>query len=234
MTLLAIDTSASACSLALKVDETTHVFHEIQPCQQAATLLPALSTLFDEAGVSFESLDAVAFGEGPGSFTGLRIAASVAKALAFSLEIPVVQISSLAALALQAAGQVSEQKAILTAVDARMGEIYWATFEIISPQKIRQLSPASLCRPADLPIMQGGPDDWCGVGNAWQVHGAQMGFHPALVLPDANPRADALLSLAIDALQAGRTVSAEAAAPVYLRDKVTFCKSVLDSSSRGG
>src|SRR5947207_12896412 len=132
MNLLAIDTSASACSLALQSGETVRVQHALLPLQQAARILPLLDELLRSAGLSPMDLDAIAFGQGPGSFTGLRIAASVAKALAFAAEAPVIPVSSLAVLAAGAAKSLSAGTRLIVAVDARMEEIYWAAFETTS------------------------------------------------------------------------------------------------------
>ena len=226
MNLLAIDTSAAACSLALQTGETVQVQHRHLPLQQAAQILPLLNALLQSAGLSPADLDAVAFGQGPGSFTGLRIAASVAKALAFAAGVPVIPVSSLAVLA---AGIVSPASLRLVAVDARMDEIYWAAFET-TPAGLVRLTPDSLCRPEALPPQRG---EWQGVGNAWQVYADRMGYRPACIEADSSPAALAMLPLARAALAAGQTVPAAMATPLYLRDKVTFSQSALDSPPQG-
>lgn len=229
--ILAIETSASACSLAIRARGITHVRHEVAPMQQAARILPLMSELLATADIVFSQLDAVAFGQGPGSFTGLRIAASVAGGLAFALQIPVIPVCSLAVLAHHAAGQNPESKNIVAAVDARMGEIYWATFHVDAARGVHPVTAPSVSPPETLSLPHDG--HWVGAGNAWAVYGSQMGCQPWLISEEASPRADAMLALAEAAYRAGNKVAPQDAGLVYLRNNVTFRQSTLDSPPSG-
>jgi len=173
-----------------------------------------------EAGIGLEALDAVAFGRGPGSFTGLRIATGVAQGIAFGADLPVVPVSNLAAAA-AAAFRLHGWRRVLVALDARMDEIYAAAFELGAsglPAPVGDealLAPAALARPGD--------GDWRGVGSAfaaWPELAARLGLAEA----DAGvaPLARDLLGLAADALGRGAAVAAEDALPVYLRERVAW------------
>ncbi|MCE3239461.1 MAG: tsaB, partial [Gammaproteobacteria bacterium] len=129
MKILGFDTSSAACSVALLIDDKISVLHEIIPMQQAQSLLPMIEELLLSNKMRLDQLDAIAFGCGPGSFTGVRIAASVAQGLAYALQLPVIPISSLAALA-QAVYQNLQWQKLLVAVDARMQEVYWGAYHI--------------------------------------------------------------------------------------------------------
>ena len=220
MIILAIETSASACSLAVLLNDKPYSNHKIMPMQQAGEILPMICDLLYSANVSLKEIDAVAFGAGPGSFTGVRIAASVAKGLAFALQVPVVPISSMAVLAQHAANVDPKVQNIVTAVDARMGEIYWATFAVVGPDRlIKPIVKEKLSIPELL--LQPKTGSWLGVGNAWQIYGPRIEFYPESIKLDSNPKAEAMLSLANSAINKGEVVSALHAKPVYLRDKVT-------------
>ena len=223
--ILAIDTSTDACSAALVLDGELHERFEVIPRQHAARLLPMIQQLLAHSRVELGELDAVAFGRGPGSFTGLRIAAGVAQGLAFGLDVPVVPVSTRAALALPAA-RLHDRRFVLSCLDARIGEVYAGSFKV-GGEEVEALQDEVLCPPEDIPeppqTPQGEP--WFGAGSGWSYE-ARM---PRELLDrieglDAEllPRAGDIARLAVKILRAGGGVAPELAAPVYLRDKVTL------------
>ena len=156
-------------------------------------------------------LDAIAFGAGPGSFTGLRIACGIAQGLAFARNLPVLGVSSLEAMAEECGAQ-----RVLACLDARMGEVYYSALEKRGT-RWEEVIPAQCVAPAAAPRPPG--DGWVGCGNGFTVYGA-MGLHP--VYPEVHPTAAAVARLAAPRLAAGEGVDAGEAVPHYLRDKVAL------------
>jgi len=226
--LLAIDTSGEACSVALNLDGEILEHFEVTPRLHARKLLPMVQSLLAEADVSINALDGIAFGRGPGSFTGLRICAGVVQGLAFAADIPTLPISSLAALAQGVYRQTSHAH-ILTVMDARMAELYWAGFEAIDGRVVL-LGEEQLTSPEQLDESQAVLDsdrNWIGVGDGWRFS-AQF---PAHVVPMVKPlehifhvQAQDLVRLADYDFQQGLEVPAEQALPVYLRGKSAWRK----------
>ncbi|CAB3791603.1 tRNA (adenosine(37)-N6)-threonylcarbamoyltransferase complex dimerization subunit type 1 TsaB [Paraburkholderia fynbosensis] len=228
--LLALDTSTEFCSVALlsvPVDAAQTgaaprlwVRHELTGAVSSTRLLPAIGELFDEAGLTLAACDAIAFGSGPGSFTGLRTATGVAQGLAFGLNLPVVPVSTLLACAESARLRDPAATRVLAALDARMDEIYWADFAWDeAQQEWRTVQAASLDAPERLVL----PDTpFTLVGNAAAAFGARLPAVAAARTVDgeALPHALPLAHAALRALRAGRTVAADEAAPEYVRDKV--------------
>src|SRR3990167_8230682 len=164
--ILAFDTSTFACSVALlhSRDATNPVrmLHELAPRQQTKRLIPMMETLLKESSLSVADLDAIAFSCGPGSFTGLRIASSVAQAIGFGANLPVIPVSSLAAMAL--AAQLEEGwTRLLVAVDARMGEVYWAAYHVLEENRVEILSKEETARPDNVTIVDN--LEWYGIGD---------------------------------------------------------------------
>lgn len=219
MKLLAFDTSSSACSMGLSIDGKITQYHEIAPMQQASLILPMLDHLLKSEAISLSDLDAIAFGCGPGSFTGLRIATSIAKGLAFAAKKPLIPVSSMAAMA-EAAYQKNGWTHSLVAIDARMNGVYWATYTRLNDQNdhpVALLGQERLGNPGDIDL----PDaTWSGVGNAFLVYREKIGQPPALIDSDILPTASAILILAESRFKAGETVSPNDAMPVYLRNDV--------------
>lgn len=229
--LLALDTSTEFCSVALlSVAGTaagqTHdeprlwVRHEQTGAVSSTRLLPAIRELFTEAGLTLADCDAIAFGSGPGSFTGLRTATGVAQGLAFGLNLPVVPVSTLLACAESARLRDPSASRVLAALDARMDEIYWADFAWDDAQgDWRTLQAASLDAPDRLVLPE---VPFTLAGNAAAAFGARL---PAVAAArtvdgDSLPHAVPLAHAALRAYRAGRTVPADQAAPEYVRDKV--------------
>jgi tRNA threonylcarbamoyladenosine biosynthesis protein TsaB len=219
MKLLAIETATDACSAALWRDGRITDHCEHAPQRHAELILPMVDALLAEAGLKVAELDAIAFGRGPGSFTGLRIAAGVAQGLAFAAGKPVIGISTLAALA---QGVASQGSRVLAALDARMGEVYWGLYQADAAGLMRLAGAEMVCPPERVSVPE--EPGWIGAGNGWRAHSAalraRVGAQVSQVLDDTLPRAGALLPLAVDAYLAGQVQPAEAAVPVYLRDEV--------------
>ncbi len=227
MRLLALDTSTEACSAALMLGDEIRLRFEITERSHAELILPMIDSLLTEAGVALTSLDGLAFGRGPGGFTGLRIAAGVAQGLAFGAGLPVAPVSSLAAVAEQV--RAGEGERILACNDARMGELYWAVFE--------RRGDAGIARPGEVGIHSMGADHVTrpelvadGIDDLHHAAGNGIGRHPALrarletagirLHDDLYPRADAIARLGAVELAAGRGVDAALALPIYVRDDV--------------
>jgi tRNA threonylcarbamoyladenosine biosynthesis protein TsaB len=227
MKLLAIDTATEALSAALWDDGEVASHFEVIGRGHAERVLPLVDRLLVEAGWTLGALDAIAFGRGPGAFTGVRIAVSTAQGLAFGAGLPLVPVSDLAALgrqALDAAARAGTPAGVaLACLDARMGEVYSAQV-LEGPDGGVELRSESLRRP-DAVDLDGLADGIriVGAGHGWSAYprlaerwaGRLSGLYPELL-----PRAVEIVRLAALEVAAGRTVAAEAAEPVYLRDDV--------------
>jgi tRNA threonylcarbamoyladenosine biosynthesis protein TsaB len=221
MKLLAIDTSTEACSAALYIDGEVATRYQLAPREHARLILPMIDGLLSEAGVSLVGLDALAFGRGPGSFTGVRIATGVIQGLAYGAGLPVVPVSSLAALA-EGVRRERQQTQVLAAVDARIGEVYWGAYQVDERDQMVVVGAEQVCPPQAVP----GPATglWFGAGSGWAAYtdtlktqvGARLGGFDGHCYPQAADVA----RLAITALVAGEAVDANQALPVYLRNKV--------------
>jgi tRNA threonylcarbamoyladenosine biosynthesis protein TsaB len=214
MKLLAIETAFEACSVALCVDGECRERFEVAPRGHAERLLPWVEALLAEAELPLSALDAIAFSQGPGSFTSLRIGISVTQGLAFGAGLPVVPVSSLATLAL-AAGVPRA----LVAMDARMGEVYAGAYTL-RDGIAHSVMPDRLATPEQLSLPEG--DGWTAVGNGFERFDALAALAAGLseVKAGAWPTAKAVALLAQAWLRERPGLPAEAAEPVYLRDKV--------------
>jgi len=219
--LLAIETATVACSAALSIDGQIEERHALAPRQHAALILPMIESLLVEAEIKVTDLDAIAFGQGPGSFTGVRIAASVVQGIAFAASLPVVPVSSLAALA-QGAMRETNLPQVMCALDARKAEVYWGVYAADANGLAALQGEECVCRPDNVPLPDG--DGWAGAGSGWEAHGeallGQAGSRVVRMLPDIEPRAADVARLGAACFSRGRVVSPEAAVPVYLRNKV--------------
>lgn len=219
MKLLAIETATEACSVAVWIDGEVRERFEIAPRRHAELALPWAEGLLAEAGIARSQLDAIAVGRGPGAFTGVRLAIAIAQGIALALDKPVVPVSTLAALAVQA-----ESDLILAAIDARMGEIYAATFrrdgeQVIATSKETVGAPDAVQLPSD-------EVDWQGVGTGFAaLEGAlQRRLQPRLRSVDAAalPHAADVARLGAFAFARGEGVAPERLEPAYLRDNVAL------------
>ncbi|MBB72792.1 MAG: tRNA (adenosine(37)-N6)-threonylcarbamoyltransferase complex dimerization subunit type 1 TsaB [Legionellales bacterium] len=196
MKLLAINTSTAVCSTALQVDERSYVRDELQPQQHTQVLLAQINALLEQAGLILSALDGIALAIGPGSFTGLRIGASVVQALSFAHNIPTIGISSLALFAQAAFRLYSADKAII-AIDARMEGIYHGLYELSDNKIMLNADDDRLLSPQHFQLPQG--QDWLGVGDAWMAYPELMAEkYPARgVEAGILPEGQDLLPLAI-------------------------------------
>lgn len=221
MKLLAIDTSTEACSAALLIDGEVLERYRLAPREHTRLILPMIDELLSEGGLKVGALDAVAFGRGPGAFTGLRIAAGVIQGIAFSADLPVAPVSSLAALA-QGGYRETGASRVLAAIDARIQEVYWGAYRYDETGYMRLAGDELVCAPEQVPVPGG--DDWYGVGSGWEVHLPRLQLRLAGMLSgwDAQryPRAHDVALLGVAAVGRGEAVSAEHALPVYLRNEV--------------
>lgn len=226
MKLLAIDTSTEACSAALTIDGETIERYRLAPRQHTHLILPMIDELLQESGLHIGAMDAVAFGRGPGAFTGLRIAAGVIQGIAFGADLPVVAISSLAALA-QGGFRDTGATRMLAAIDARIEEVYWAAFAIDDSGHACLIGEELVCSPQQVPIPDG--EGWYGVGTGWEAYLShlQRRLAGALSTWEAQryPRARDVAVLGVAAVGRGEAVSAENALPVYLRNEVAVKRS---------
>jgi tRNA threonylcarbamoyladenosine biosynthesis protein TsaB len=219
--ILALETATEACSAALLQDAAVIERYELAPQGHARLILPMLDSLLAEAGIRLAQVDALAFGRGPGSFTGVRIAAGVVQGIAFGADLPVVPVSSLAAMA-QWLADTEQAQRMLCAFDARMGQVYWGAYERQANGLVRLEGAEAVCNPDALPVVPAGP--WVGAGSGWANYGEALArqLPEGLVaqFPQALPHAGGVARLALQALTQGRAVAAEQAQPIYLRDQV--------------
>ncbi|MCE5232726.1 MAG: tRNA (adenosine(37)-N6)-threonylcarbamoyltransferase complex dimerization subunit type 1 TsaB [Mizugakiibacter sp.] len=221
MNLLAIETATEACSVALLRGDVLHERSELAPRRHAELVLPMAEAVLAEAGVARAQLHGIAFGRGPGAFTGVRLAVSVAQGLALALDLPVLPVSSLAALALEAPADAA---AILAVIDARMGEVYAGTFLRADDGMLQALGGESVGAAATLALPAAAA--WSVVGSGWGAYGdalaARLPSPPRWAEADRYPQARHVARLAAPRLAAGQGLPAEQALPVYLRDKVAL------------
>jgi len=221
MNLLAIETATESCSVALIHGEQVIARSELAPRRHAELVLPMADALLAEAGLGKHALDAIAVGRGPGAFTGVRLGVSLAQGMALALDLPVITVSSLAALALEAP---DDEAAILAVIDARMGEIYAASYRraddggLIALDDERVTTAEALQLPAT--------EAWQVVGSGWATYADVLRERLTAPLRHADgaryPQARHVAELAVREFKAGRMQAPELALPVYLRDKVAL------------
>jgi tRNA threonylcarbamoyladenosine biosynthesis protein TsaB len=220
MKLIAIDTSTEACSASLYDGNETYTRFEIAPRRHAELILPMVKSLLDECDLSLTDIDVLAFGRGPGAFTGVRIATGVIQGLAYSASLPVVAVSSLAALAQSVA---TEHAYIMPAFDARMGEIYCGFYQTMTSGVVAPVNEESVIAPDNLDINN--DITWYGIGSGWQTYAdtltSQFKVPVSSYRGDAWPSSEHIVPLALEKICSGKTVSAEYVRPVYLRNRVT-------------
>jgi len=221
--ILSLDTSTEACSAAIWTDGVVVERFE-SGNQHSALVLAMVDDLLAEAGLALTQLDAIAFGRGPGSFTGLRIAAGVAQGLAYGAGLPVVPVSSLAALA-----QGVEAPKVLAALDARMNQIYWGAYRKNQMGIVELVGDETLATPYEVLI----PTDegWTGAGSGWdQYHitlSQRLGNSVKSWKQKVFPRACHVARIGGVLFNCGMAVPPELACPVYLRDKVAEKSNII-------
>lgn len=215
--ILALETAGETCSVAILDGDTVLEHFEQAPRRQTEMVLPMVEALLAESQLSLRQLDGIAFGHGPGAFTGVRVAAAVTQGLAFAADLPVIGVSTLAACALSAQ-DTAPHRDVIAVFDARMGEIYLGAYACESGAAT-SLFEDGLFHPDTLPAL---PD------KDWMIIGSGLVYRDTLVQaygasrcdPDVHPHAKAVARLALSGFQRGEGVSAEQAQPVYLRDQV--------------
>ncbi len=231
MKAIAIETATEACSVALHIDGTTHELHEIVPREHTKRLLPMAKKLLSEAELSLTDLDFIAFGRGPGAFTGVRIAASAAQGIALGAGLPVVPVSTLAVLA-QGCYRKTNSSIILSCIDARMSEVYWSIYGA-NESGIVEIKQDEVVIPPEQVRVLVDINNAAAVGSGWITYKDELtticDCEITTYLDDIYPHATDLMAIAISEFNQGKTVDAELALPVYLRDNVAK-KSVAKKS----
>ncbi len=225
MKILGIETSTEHCSAALWRDGQVSSHTELAGQRHSEILLPMIDTLLDKQGCRLQELDGLAFGAGPGSFTGVRIAASVAQGLALGTGIPVMPVCTLEALA-----EDSGMDRVACALDARLDEVYFAAYER-QGDEWKAVVPPCLSAIADLAPLPG--TGWGGLGTGFSVLDGELARHLDLDAVDTGkvPDARAIVALGARMLKSGTGLDPAAAQPIYLRDKVAM--TTLERHARG-
>ncbi|WP_133011942.1 tRNA (adenosine(37)-N6)-threonylcarbamoyltransferase complex dimerization subunit type 1 TsaB [Marinomonas flavescens] len=224
--ILALDTSTPACSVALNIDGVVLEDFRMAPRQHNDLILPMVEQVLQQAGLALSDLDAIAFGRGPGSFTGLRISAGVVQGLAYGADLPVVPVSTLAAQALEGF-QKTGHNYWLSALDARMGEIYVAGYYVNKVEGhylVKSLFDERVVKPDALVEFE---EEYQGVGSGWlyeDILSNLLPKKPEHVFVDMAPRAACIAELSLELFSQGKTVSSYEAMPTYLRDEITWEK----------
>jgi tRNA threonylcarbamoyladenosine biosynthesis protein TsaB len=229
--LLALDTSSEGCSAALYADGDITERFELAPRGHTRLLMPMVKDLLAEKSLSPADLNVLAFACGPGSFTGLRIATGVVQGMAWGLNIPVVPVSSLAAVAVGAIDslKLTGNDRVAVAFDARMNEVYWGCFACRNGLPVL-LEKERVCAPSAVTLADDATDRtarWVGAGQGWAFRSDMpVAVSDRIVSVDQTliPRAAWVARLALTDAEQGRTVPAAHAQPVYVRDEVTWKK----------
>ncbi|MEC6814069.1 tRNA (adenosine(37)-N6)-threonylcarbamoyltransferase complex dimerization subunit type 1 TsaB [Photobacterium toruni] len=224
--ILAVDTATENCSVALMIGDDVISRCEYAPREHTTKILPMIDAVLAEAGVKLKQLDALAYGRGPGSFTGVRIGIGIAQGLAFGANLPMIGVSTLAAMA-QGTFRLHQADHVLTAIDARMGELYWGQYQRKTDGDWLLLGNEQVIAPdVLLANIQADTNAWLTAGTGWEAYPellTQLPFNAQLgsvLYPDSQD----MVHLAKYAFARGEIVAAEAASPVYLRDTVTWKK----------
>jgi tRNA threonylcarbamoyladenosine biosynthesis protein TsaB len=220
--LLGIETATEACSAAILIDDEVVERFEVSPRKHNKLILPMCEAVLADAGITLKQLDGIAFGCGPGAFTGIRIAASVTQGIALAHDLPVASISTLANLAYQAKVNVGEL--IMPAIDARMDEIYWGVYKK-TQDNVVLIDEEKVQLPGDVFVAD---NISCGLGTGWGTYKQVLQQHLDIAAQDiignALPRAKVTVALAKYKYLNQQMVDAMHALPVYLRNQVVHQK----------
>ena len=224
--ILAVDTATEACSVALSNGDTVNALFEICPREHTQRILPMVQSVLQQQQATLHTLDALAYGRGPGSFTGVRIGIGIAQGLALGADLPMIGVSTLATMA-QGAWRLAGATRVLAAIDARMGEVYWAEYQRDEQGNwLGEASEAVLTPAAAQQRMAALSGEWSTVGTGWQAY-PELATGHSLQLRSAGvelPVAEDMLPLAQAALRANQAVAVEQAEPTYLRNTVAWKK----------
>ncbi|WP_026354665.1 tRNA (adenosine(37)-N6)-threonylcarbamoyltransferase complex dimerization subunit type 1 TsaB [Massilia niastensis] len=217
--ILAIETSSELASCALLAGDDVLVRSSSGVRTHSQSILPMVQELLREAGIALAQCDAIAFGAGPGSFTGVRTACGVAQGMAYGASLPVLPLVTLEAMA-EACRARTNATEVLAVLDARMGEVYWAQYRYDNGWC--EVAPPALCAPGDVAPLPAEGLQAC--GNGFSAYPEAFAAQPfaAAALADIVPHARELALLGIKALAAGQGVPAAQAQPLYLRNKVAY------------
>ncbi|RDX37562.1 tRNA (adenosine(37)-N6)-threonylcarbamoyltransferase complex dimerization subunit type 1 TsaB [Kangiella sp. HD9-110m-PIT-SAG07] len=222
--LLVIDTATEACSVALQYENQLFTRSKVAPREHGELILPMVDEILSEAGLKLTQLDAIVYGQGPGAFTGLRICISVVQGLAFGADLPVIGVSSLQAMA-QASRDSLGVEHVLSAIDARMGEVYWGQYESDVNGIMQLVGQETVCAPNVVTVSNADSSKvYSAVGTGWKTYAKELS--ETLNLPTVihkeplYPYAEAMLPKAVELYKQGEAIPAEQAIPVYLRDNV--------------
>lgn len=224
--ILALDSSSDACSVALYANGELSAAFELAAKSHTQRLLPMVDDLLTAHGIGLHDLDAIAFGRGPGSFTGLRICMGIVQGLAFGADLPVIPVSTLESMALAYYRANPDcVQPVLVALDARMNEIYWCAYApavdgVSALAEEAVIKPELLVEDASLPVS---PRAFIGVGPGWH-YPAMQSLAPQSLLMDAHPRAEEMALIAARLWAEGKAINVLDAEPVYLRDTVSWQK----------
>ena len=231
MNLLAIETATDACSIALQAGDDLLFDHRIAPQKHAQLALPMIDALMADAGLAAGDLDGLVFGRGPGSFTGVRIAAAITQGIAFGAGLGVLGISTLQAIAQGCAREFDDEQ-VVAALDARMGDVYWGAYLLDNNGLMTAIAEDAICKPEqvslaavrDLPDASEKQADWSLAGSGADRYPDEFlaGVSNTLLRAERWPDAKDLLLLAAPEVTAGNLQDAAAAVPVYLRDRVAL------------
>jgi len=221
--ILAIDTATEACSAALYIDGVITDKYQLAPREHTQLILKMIESLLVDVELKISDLDALAFGRGPGSFTGVRIATGIIHGLAFASDLPVIGVSTLASIA-QRAYDSHQHENVLAGIDARMGEMYWAGYQLGENNLMRLCGEEKVSPASSVTVDKTISSEWCGAGSAWKSYtqqlNEQLGTQIVDVYSDYFPDSASIVKLAAAAYVRGEAVEAALAQPVYLRNDV--------------
>jgi len=226
MNILALDTSTEFLSLALHTNGETYSHYQHAGQTASQLILPKIQVLLETAKLKLTQLDGIAFGAGPGAFTGVRIACGVAQGLGFGADMPVVGVNTLHAIA-----QASRSEKVIVCTDARMGEVYFAALEK-NNDHWEETVVTQVCKPEVAPLLEG--VNWTAAGNGWKVYDEVLSarYKVSQKLSEITPTAEAILELARPVFAAGLAKPASEARPIYIRNRVALTSTEREQGMR--
>ncbi|GHA48585.1 tRNA (adenosine(37)-N6)-threonylcarbamoyltransferase complex dimerization subunit type 1 TsaB [Photobacterium aphoticum] len=225
-TILAVDTATENCSVALLMGDEVISRCEYAPREHTTKILPMVDEVLAEGGIRLSQLDALAYGRGPGSFTGVRIGIGIAQGLAFGADLPMVGVSTLAAMA-QGSYRLHQAEQVMAAIDARMDEVYWGQYVRQADGDWLVQGSEIVVKPAELVTqLSAETGRWFTAGTGWESYAEVLAQLPVELVQGTvlYPDSMDMVHLAKYAFARGEAVSAEVASPVYVRDTVTWKK----------
>jgi tRNA threonylcarbamoyladenosine biosynthesis protein TsaB len=222
MKILSLDTATEACSAAIYIDGEIRTRYDIAPREHSRLILRMVAELLADTEIELSQLDAIAFGRGPGSFMGLRIAAGIAQGIAFAHDTPIVPVSTLQAIA-QVTYDSTGKTHVLAAIDARMDEVYWAGY-FLEHGRWRLRGEEQVISPDQIDFTAQDNESWVAAGTGWASYEQRitraLEFTPAQIDANCFPSAEAIAKLAVTGVESGEAVRPAQAVPVYLRNNV--------------